>query len=114
MSRSDSPLLILPSIEGEKHLAIPGETSVSGWKVVSDVLMEKPEDIKKGGFLAFFDLDMTGSDLTVRSRKEGDRFQPLGMDDSKKLQDFMVDSKIPRVWRDRIPLVCAAGRMAFR
>jgi tRNA(Ile)-lysidine synthase len=24
---------------------------------------------------------------------------------AKKLQDFMVDDKIPREWRDRVPLV---------
>jgi tRNA(Ile)-lysidine synthase len=28
------------------------------------------------------------------------------MGEPKKLQDFMVDAKIPRSWRDRVPLVC--------
>ena len=41
----------------------------------------------------------------MRSRMPGDRFQPLGMSPAKKLQDFMVDSKIPRLLRDRVPLV---------
>ena len=43
--------------------------------------------------------------LSVRTRRPGDRFQPLGMSGHKKLQDFMVDAKIPRWWRDRVPLV---------
>jgi len=33
-------------------------------------------------------------ELTVRRRRPGDRFQPLGMSNMKKLQDFMVDAKI--------------------
>jgi len=45
----------------------------------------------------------------VRGRRAGDRFQPLGMGEAKKLQDFMVDAKVPRSWRDRVPLVCSPG-----
>ncbi len=44
--------------------------------------------------------------LAVRSRKRGDRFSPLGMGgQEKKLQDFLVDRKIPRRRRDLLPLV---------
>jgi len=45
--------------------------------------------------------------MYVRPRRHGDRFRPLGMDMEKKLQDFMVDAKIPRHWRDSVPLVCS-------
>jgi len=43
----------------------------------------------------------------VRPRQPGDRFQPLGMSQPKKLGEFMIDSKIPSAWRQRIPLVCS-------
>ena len=49
--------------------------------------------------------EAVGRSLSLRSRRPGDRFQPLGMAGQKKLQDFMVDAKIPRQWRDRVPLV---------
>jgi tRNA(Ile)-lysidine synthase len=29
------------------------------------------------------------------------------MRSEKRLQDFMVDAKIPSTWRDRVPLVCS-------
>jgi tRNA(Ile)-lysidine synthase len=54
---------------------------------------------------AHFDLDKAGNKLTVRRRQPGDRFQPLGMSQPKKLNEFMIDSKIPRAWRQRIPVV---------
>jgi tRNA(Ile)-lysidine synthase len=58
-------------------------------------------------FIAYFDLDKAGNKLTVRTRKPGDRFQPLGMSQPKKLNEFMIDSKIPQAWRGRIPVVCS-------
>ncbi|MEM9260019.1 MAG: tRNA lysidine(34) synthetase TilS, partial [Bacteroidota bacterium] len=51
--------------------------------------------------------------LHLRPRKNGDRFQPLGLGGKhKKLQDYFVDLKVP-VWeRDRIHLLCnAAGEI---
>ena len=44
--------------------------------------------------------------LTVRSRHPGDRFTPPGLGGkSKKLQDYLVDRKVPRSERDLLPLV---------
>jgi len=57
---------------------------------------------------AVFDLDRFTLDLTVRSWRSGDVFQPTGMRGrSKKLQDFFSDSKIPRRERGLVPLVAA-------
>jgi len=46
--------------------------------------------------------------LTVRSRRPGDRFHPLGAPGEAKLKDFLINSKVPRHERDRIPLVTTA------
>lgn len=46
-----------------------------------------------------------GNTLTIRNRKPGDRFRPLGMKGTKKLKDFFIDEKIPAHERDSIPLV---------
>lgn len=43
--------------------------------------------------------------FTVRNRRPGDRFQPLGMPGPKKLKDFLIDRKIAAGLRDRIPLI---------
>jgi tRNA(Ile)-lysidine synthase len=43
--------------------------------------------------------------LVVRNRRPGDRFQPLGMAEHKKLKDFFIDMKLPRERRDGVPLV---------
>jgi tRNA(Ile)-lysidine synthase len=50
--------------------------------------------------------------LSLRARRPGDRFRPLGMRGQKKLQDYFVDAKIPREERERVPLLLAGGRIA--
>lgn len=47
--------------------------------------------------------------LAVRSRRPGDRFRPLGAPGIRKLQDFLVDRKVPRPQRDTLPLVVDAN-----
>ncbi len=47
--------------------------------------------------------------FTIRSRRDGDRFQPLGMQRQKKLKDFLIDRKIAAEVRDRLPLLVWRG-----
>jgi tRNA(Ile)-lysidine synthase len=44
--------------------------------------------------------------LTVRSRRPGDRFRPLGLPGQKKLKEILIDDGVPRPLRDRLPVVC--------
>lgn len=46
--------------------------------------------------------------LVVRTRRPGDWLRPLGLGGRKKLQDLLVDKKIARADRDRVPLVVDA------
>ena len=46
-----------------------------------------------------------GAHLIVRHRRPGDRLQPLGAPGRKKVQDVLVDRKVPRDDRDRVPIV---------
>ncbi|MCL0060284.1 tRNA lysidine(34) synthetase TilS [Dehalococcoidia bacterium] len=113
ITRAEDAPCPLPPLAGEHHLAIPGETMLSGWRVRARVIEGEVSPVDAAGYVAYLDLNITGAELVVRSRRDGDRFHPLGMDNSKKLQDFMVDAKIPRAWRDRVPLVCAGEQIIW-
>lgn len=54
---------------------------------------------------ARMDWDTIAGPLWVRSRRPGDRLRPLGLGGAKKVQDLLVDAKVPREVRDRVPLV---------
>ena len=42
--------------------------------------------------------------LSVRSFSEGDSFVPLGMRGRKKLKNFLIDEKVPRFIRKKVPV----------
>ena len=115
VARGDQDTCPFTPLEGEHRLNVPGDTVLTGWSVRANIttigrgaegFSERSIGVRRAD-RACLDLDESGTDLVVRGRKAGDRFQPLGMAELKKLQDFMVDSKIPRAWRDRVPLVCS-------
>ena len=101
-----------PVLDRDYVLNVPGDTVLPGWRVTATIMGEnffKDDDI----FSASFDLARAGRNLTVRGRMAGDRFHPLGMAHSRKLQDFMVDSAIPRSWRASVPIVCSPEQVVW-
>jgi tRNA(Ile)-lysidine synthase len=58
--------------------------------------------------------DGLGRILVVRSRRPGDELRPLGLGGRKKLQDVLVDRKVSRDDRDKVPIVTDAhGRIVW-
>jgi tRNA(Ile)-lysidine synthase len=57
-----------------------------------------------GAICAEVDAGSVGNHVIVRKRRPGDRFQPLGMKQPKKLKDFFIDAHVPRADRDGILL----------
>jgi tRNA(Ile)-lysidine synthase len=101
----------LPMLRDTSNIDVPGETDLPGWRITAEIVTGATGT--DNGFSASFDLDKLGRKIVVRPRRPGDRFQPLGMNENKKLQDFMVDSKIPRSWRDRVPVVSSDDRVLW-
>jgi len=91
-------------------LSIPGGTPLGDGREVSCERrpggMAVLAEVLAGGdrATAVVDADLV-TGLTVRFRRRGDRFRPLGLAGRKTLQDFFVDRKVPRAERDRTPLV---------
>jgi tRNA(Ile)-lysidine synthase len=91
-------------------LSIPGQVAVPEGDCV---LVAEPfpagtvnlETVRATSGAAIVRLDMYGGEWRVRNRRPGDRFHPVGLGGQKKLQDFFVDRKVPRLRRDHVPLV---------
>lgn len=54
-----------------------------------------------------------GGCVTVRNRRPGDRIHPLGASGSRKLKELLIDRRVPRRERDRLPLICVGERIAW-
>ena len=61
----------------------------------------------------FFDADTVGAHLVLRHWRAGDRFQPIGLKQPVKLQDFFTNQKIPRERRHELLLAVAANGEIF-
>jgi tRNA(Ile)-lysidine synthase len=54
-----------------------------------------------------------GGRLIVRSRRPGDRLHPLGAPGSRRLKELLIDRRVPREARDRLPLLCLGDAIAW-
>lgn len=61
----------------------------------------------------FFDADKIGNKIILRHWRAGDRFQPIGLKSSKKLQDLFVNAKVPRELRHELVLATTASGEIF-
>ncbi len=61
----------------------------------------------------FFDADKLSFPLIVRSPMHGDRVKLWGAPGSKKLKSILINYKIPKSQRPRIPLLINDGRIAW-
>ncbi|HZA25452.1 MAG TPA: tRNA lysidine(34) synthetase TilS [Dehalococcoidia bacterium] len=121
MSGDNRPPCPFPIIEGELLINLSGLEQQSrivefrGWLITLELVSSwsPPRTPPGDAFTACLDLDELGESIHIRSRRPGDRFQPLGMAGRKKLQDFFTDVYVPRGWRDRVPLVVASKGIAW-
>ena len=119
VDRYSEPTL-LPELIGEYSIRLPvnpgelSEANLEGWRIHMESLEPGQQGTKRFSnvteFTARLNREALGTVASVRTRRPGDRFQPLGMTGTKKLQDFFTDAKIPRQQRDSISLlVCDRG-----
>jgi tRNA(Ile)-lysidine synthase len=113
---TDLPLLGVDSLP----LTVPGTTPLpeSPWRVEARLLSrsELPpgwED-NQDPWQAFLDHDVTGSELVLRRRQPGDRFQPLGLGGRQTtLREFMINVKIPAQWRHLTPILASPQHIVW-
>jgi tRNA(Ile)-lysidine synthase len=59
-----------------------------------------------------FDAELLGTSLLLRSRRPGDRLHLPGVG-TRKLQDVLVDARVPREARDAVPLLESGGEIVW-
>ena len=105
----------LPSIHLESSVLAPGITTIPGWQIETSLDIAPANHVENkmelGGH-AWLNLGIR-ENLSVRKRSPGDIFQPTGMKNTTKIQDFMTDRKIPKDLRDRIPLLVGNKGIAW-
>jgi tRNA(Ile)-lysidine synthase len=88
--------------------------SSGGWRLEARHLSgPRPDRYTASPDLAWLNQDQVSFPLSLRSLLPGDRFWPTGSKGTKKMQDFLVDAKIPRWLRPHLPMVADAGSIIW-
>ena len=122
--RDDARLLpdwpLLPVATEGLLLAVPGVTLLPGceWAVevaIMDVAGLAPDwEGNVDPWRAFLDAQTAGTHLALRTRRAGDRFQPLGLGGHEvKLAHFLTNRKVLRAVRDCLPLLSCEWGIAW-
>ena len=86
--------------EKEIRLKIPGCVVFGEYEIEASLTNKIIYDKEN-----FYTCLKTGDELTVRSRKDGDRIIPVGMKSAKKVKDILINEKVPKEQREKIPVI---------
>lgn len=98
------------SDEGFSPIMIPftGIVPLKQGKITSEIV-QNTTSIRKDTSVFLGDLNKLNTPLFVRTRLEGDRMRPLGLNGSKKVKKILIEEKIPVLMRDSWPIVTDSG-----
>jgi len=103
-----------PAQVGNYELDCPGDLVVNETRqVLRATFEEKNDDYGDGKYSVLLSADAMEFPLTIRHKKEGDSFYPIGFGKKKKLQDLFVDEKIVRDERDGVPIVLSGDDIVW-
>ncbi len=88
------------SIGEDRALAVWGE-----YRFSFKLLKVLPPGREEDRYNIYLDADKVRFPFSIRSRKPGDRFQPLGMDSLVKLKDYFINEKVGKYERDQVPVL---------
>ena len=81
------------------------EIVVSDWLLKSELIDREQVKFTAQPDVEFLDREKIKGPLRVTNWRRGDRFQPLGMHGETKVSDFLVNMKIPRLEKPRLPVL---------
>ncbi|WP_294344373.1 tRNA lysidine(34) synthetase TilS [uncultured Clostridium sp.] len=102
-------------INFEKDINISGTTYIEELDITIECEVTNKKNINKFSnnyLIKYFDYDKIKK-VTIRNRRDGDYFTPLGMKGRKKLKDLFINEKIDKSKRSKIPLILFDNEIAW-
>jgi tRNA(Ile)-lysidine synthase len=101
-------------VAGIRRRASPDEVEVrSRHRLIATDCRCDPTTFRARDQVGHLDADLVRQPLTVATRRPGDRMRPLGLPALKRVQDILVDARIPRHLRDSLPIVSDAEEIVW-
>jgi tRNA(Ile)-lysidine synthase len=103
----DNQLVIaLKNRQGQENFAGKRFTWKISARIPSASLIKRPN-------MEQFDAERVGGEICLRHWQAGDRFQPIGLRSSVKLQDLFTNAKVPRSKRHQRVVAASPGGLIF-
>ncbi len=94
-----------------------GSTTIAAAGLSFDVSIvtrdEAPAAPSRDPWEEMADADAVSFPLVARSRRDGDRFAPLGMGEDVRLKSFLINARVPAEARTRLALVCDREKIVW-
>jgi tRNA(Ile)-lysidine synthase len=106
---------LLPEEIKSLAINVPGVMLLpeSTWSVEASFEACDHSHVPLSRFAACCDADTLPGPLALRTRSSADRFQPHGMPSPVRLKDWMINVKVPRAIRNRLPLLVAGDQIVW-
>jgi tRNA(Ile)-lysidine synthase len=90
-----------------RPLPVPGRVELDevGLAIAARAVADRPARVPREGARVVFDAAVLPGPLLVRARRPGDRLRPFGSGESRRLKPLLIDARVPRWERDRVPIV---------
>lgn len=96
------------------HLAVPSEVSMGAWVISAELIPFQPTFLHNQDPWQAYLAPHLAHDLWIRTRRAGERMQPLGLGSKhKKLKRIMIDRKLPAEQRSRWPIVATGQHVIW-
>jgi tRNA(Ile)-lysidine synthase len=103
----------LPADAPVRTLPVPGYVDIPELELRLSADIRRHSSLTATTAGACIDLAPLQLPLTVRFRRPGDRFYPLGAPGRRKLKAFLIDRKVPKAERDAVPLVISGSDIVW-
>jgi tRNA(Ile)-lysidine synthase len=106
---------LLPDRSAPLIINVPGVTPLPESAWIAEVTFEPCDHshVPLSRFAACFDAHTLPGPLLLRPRTSADRFHPQGMPSPVRLKDWMINVKVPRLIRDRLPLLVSGDQIVW-
>lgn len=92
-------------------VSVPGKTAVTETGMTYEFIVSARADFQPAADTICLDMDKITLPLWIRSRREGDRFEPVGMTGSKTIKKYLIDKKIPARERNQVALLTSGQQI---
>ena len=97
----------------ERLLEIPGVVQWGAFRITAEILPYSGQIIPEKKYTKWFDYDTINCVPAIRTRRSGDYLRVCADGGRKSLKKYLIDEKILREERDRLPLLADGGHIMW-